>query len=164
MLKKYISTEWTILDIGAQDGFFAKKYEIYNIISIDKEDFDVSYDNFSEKYKVDAVTMWQVLEHLENPYHCIREIYKLLPEKGVFIFSTLNTFSIKNKLNFLLKGEMPRYNEKNDHRNIFTFQTLIRFFSGFDVLSWGTCGREYRKIPTWGLFNGETLYLVMKKI
>ena len=67
----------------------------------------------------DAVTAWEVLEHLENPYHAVREIYRVTKPGGIFIFSVPNIFHIVSRLMFLKRGLFPRWHEASSHLSLF---------------------------------------------
>lgn len=80
----------------------------------------------------DAVTAWEVLEHLENPHHALREIYRVLKPRGLLIFSVPNVFHIVSRLIFLKRGLFPRWNETNPHISIFPHgifeKTFLKYF------------------------------------
>lgn len=142
IMKKWIPPHTTVLDVG-NHGKTVKTDE-YQIITSDKDsgdypiDLNKPYELFEATYgsepQFGAITAWQVIEHLENPYEALRTVKKLLRPDGIFIFSIPNTFLLKNRLLFLLKGEMTRYNDGNDHKVIFTHTTLRHFLADWKVL------------------------------
>lgn len=80
----------------------------------------------------DTVCSFEVFEHLENPRHMVREIFRVTKPNGVVIISVPNILSIFNRLTFLKNGEMYRYNKNNDHwsmfpKNIFE-KTFLPYF------------------------------------
>lgn len=130
------------LDLGCSDGFFldqlkAKGYQNLfgaeaNLYGEDKANIkvaDFSYDKlFWEDNSFDAVTAWEVFEHLENPYFAIREVRRVLKPGGIFMLSMPNPFHWLSRTLFFLRGDLPRWNGKNDHIAIFTNKLFKRAF------------------------------------
>ncbi len=52
----------------------------------------------------DVITCADVIEHLENPRHLLRESYRALKAKGKLIISTPNNLSLRGRLSFLFRG------------------------------------------------------------
>jgi hypothetical protein len=73
-LKKHISTQETILDLGVPNPFSTIMIENeYNVINTIGEDIDVDQTALKiEEY--DVVTAFEIFEHLLNPYTVLREI------------------------------------------------------------------------------------------
>jgi len=55
--------------------------------------------------KFDFVFSLEVIEHIENPRHFMREIYRILKPGGHGFVSTPNNLNLFSRLNFLIKGE-----------------------------------------------------------
>lgn len=73
-LKKYISTEETILDLGVDNPFSGiLRNEGYSVNNTKGEDLD---DDFSSVQKTTAtvVTAFEIFEHLVAPYNVLKEI------------------------------------------------------------------------------------------
>jgi 2-polyprenyl-3-methyl-5-hydroxy-6-metoxy-1,4-benzoquinol methylase len=67
----------------------------------------------------DAVVCKQVVEHLENPSHLIRESYRVLRSKGSVMISTPNIASLAGRFQFLKSGLLAYFeNYWRDHRSI----------------------------------------------
>jgi SAM-dependent methyltransferase len=136
-----------IVDVGCGSGAFLS--QLYasgymNVSGIEPVQYPAprqfqiqSADICSERFprqdaSCDAITAWEVMEHLENPYFAMREIHRVLKPGGVFIFSMPNAFHWSNKIYFLFTGNFLRWNRKNDHRTIFTHDVLkkayVRYF------------------------------------
>jgi 2-polyprenyl-3-methyl-5-hydroxy-6-metoxy-1,4-benzoquinol methylase len=67
------------------------------------------FNNYDEYF--DIVTMWDVLEHLEEPIEGLRKIRKILRPKGIFVFSTpnMNAWDRKVFQKFWIGYELPRH-------------------------------------------------------
>lgn len=148
VFEKYVSKESVhILDIGCGNGEFLfqlQKRGYRNIFGIEAnnygvKEFDIQLCNVSyEKLpyadgSFDVVTAWEVFEHLENPYFCIREIYRILKPGGLFLLSMPNLFHLESRLMFFKKGEFRRWNESNDHKTVFSHalfkKAFLRYFT-----------------------------------
>lgn len=53
----------------------------------------------------DFVFSLEVIEHIENPRHFMREVYRILKPGGYGFITTPNSLNFFSKLNFFLKGE-----------------------------------------------------------
>lgn len=58
---------------------------------------------------VDCVFAVEVLEHIENPRHFMREIYRILKPGGTLTMSTPSCDSLTSKISFLLRGYFPPF-------------------------------------------------------
>ena len=109
-----------ILDIGSGDGSFLKiagevvpaEYSAcdytdeiidHSDIAVDVVDLNSQSLPYPENY-FDAVSMTEVIEHLENPRKIVREIFSVLIPGGTVVISTPNILNIKSRLRFLLYG------------------------------------------------------------
>ncbi|MEK7590450.1 MAG: class I SAM-dependent methyltransferase [Patescibacteria group bacterium] len=132
------SSDAVVLDVGTGRGFFLSelfKGGYKNLYACDIDNYlseevkpilknfqaiDLNFeklpwpDNF-----FDAITAWEVLEHLENPHNAIREINRVLKPGALFMFSVPNIFHIVSRLIFLKRGVFPRWNMTNNHISVF---------------------------------------------
>ena len=107
----------TVLDAGAgsgelsallKDKFTVTSCDIFPEafraagITCDKADL-----NRPLPYKTpfDNIACMEVIEHLENPHHLIREFSRLLKKGGMLIISTPNIANVFSRIKFLLTGE-----------------------------------------------------------
>ena len=114
-----------ILDVGCGDGNFSvqlkeacKAKEVYGIEISEKGAemarkngakcyLDVDEENFPfEDNYFDAVTAFEIIEHLFDPDHFLEEVYRVLKSNGIFVLSTPNLASIHNRI-ALLFGYQP---------------------------------------------------------
>lgn len=173
-----------ILDLGLGSGGFIQRISpsgYKNIYGVDLDDYlkpenkglfkefktaDLSWqplpwpDNF-----FDVVTAWCILPHLENPFHCIREVRRILNQGGLFIFTTPYLAS-KPSLDYFIKHkDFGSYRASNNHLVLFpegvVKKSVLKYF---DLL-----GIEYHfrtKIFQRG-FKGKLrhiIYEISKKI
>jgi 2-polyprenyl-3-methyl-5-hydroxy-6-metoxy-1,4-benzoquinol methylase len=54
-----------------------------------------------------------VIEHLENPRHMLRELFRMLSPGGAAVVTTPNPSSIRSLLNFVLRGHHAAFDEAN---------------------------------------------------
>ncbi len=117
------------------------------------------------------MTAWEVMEHLENPHHTIREIERILKPKGLFILSMPNVLHLFSRLIFLKNGELPRWSRENNHIAVYTPALFQKAFRNFDVVEHGYYKGEfpYRilnrlKLPENKWFGHTTWWVLKKKI
>lgn len=152
-LQKYCANKnAAVLDAGCASGAFLKQLSetgYQNIYGLDldnyiaanvklkdfqKADFNTDVIPYPDNY-FDITTAWCVLAHLENPYHFIREVYRILKRDGVFVFTLPYIGSNSEKLNFYRKGEFIAYKPHNDHITIWTPSLLKKTTSKhFDLI------------------------------
>lgn len=114
------------LDLGCKDGELTERIEkitgAQEVIGIDRDEkalksarnrgitvhnLDVSKERIPlADESVDLVTANELIEHLYNPDHMLREVFRVLKEDGYFLLSTPNLGSWVNRLIFLL-GYQP---------------------------------------------------------
>lgn len=101
----------------------------------------------------DFVVLQEVIEHLENPAHVVREFNRVLKPGGRWILTTPNSSCMRSRLHFLLSGFVKgrrrpaNYNiPPGDYSNLF-----IPFLPTLHYLLWSygfrvaTTGRSTRK-------------------
>jgi len=75
-------------------------------------------EQFSSKFgssQFDAITCLEVLEHVENPRHVLRESRKLLKDGGKFILSTPNASGLYSRLKFFFTGRFTMFDDRDYH-------------------------------------------------
>jgi len=142
----------TLLDIGCSNGSFAYSAQRLNWdvsgieleqgsraiaqkhgLSIHTKPLDklsLPSDHF------DAVTMWQVIEHLSNPKATVQEVARILKPGGIFAVSTPNIKSI----GWLLLKERWHCIEPEVHLNLFSPRGLEKLIND--------CGLKTKHLET----------------
>ena len=140
-----------ILDLGTGSGTFARQLseiDCRNVSGVDIDDYrkegakslyrefktaDLGWDKLPwPDNTFDIVTAWCVSPHLENPFHCAREVARILKKGGVFIFSVPHITS-KPAMDYFVKNKnFGHYNGENNHISIFTppiiQKTILKYF------------------------------------
>lgn len=107
-----------VLDAAAGQGYFSKKLSElgYDVYPIDKDPINFKVDelncirsdlNDSLPYDdafFDIVLSVETIEHLENTYLFINEIYRVLKPGGLLIITTPNVTNIFSRIKFLING------------------------------------------------------------
>jgi len=109
-----------ILDVGAGRGILTKKiidmgFEVqacdlnparFTLKNLTCKKVDLlkklPYDN--EYFNI--ILCVEVIEHLQNPWHVISELSRILKKNGKLIISTPNILSLQSRINFLVFGEL----------------------------------------------------------
>lgn len=117
LIKKYLPASWRgkILDVGCALGFFMERaLEFgYDPYGIDVSKYAVSYASKKFPKKVfcgdlkkakfqsnffDGVTLFQTIEHLDNPLETVKEAGRILKRRGYLVIATPNHNCIVQKV------------------------------------------------------------------
>jgi len=109
-----------------------RKNLTFNLVDFNCETFPYQDNYFS------GIAAWGFGEHLENPFHFIREAHRVLKPGGMLLFSLPNIFHITSRLFFLKDGMFPRWHYDNNHIAMFPHgvfeKTILRYFDVVEVV------------------------------
>ena len=122
----------SVLDLGAGTGAWANRLAVagYQVTALERPNAGYAgsaslvegdlNEDFAELFgakRFDLVTCIEVIEHVENPRHLLRNARRLLARGGMLVITTPNIESTAGRLRFLWTGELrhfgrdPRFNE-----------------------------------------------------
>jgi 2-polyprenyl-3-methyl-5-hydroxy-6-metoxy-1,4-benzoquinol methylase len=152
VIEKYVRGR-RLLDIGCAAGFFLElaSERGWQAEGVDVSEYATEYGknlglkiftgtlieaSFPDQY-FDAVTMWDCLMHMPDPYGTMVEINRILKRGGILAFDALNIDS----LNCKLFGERWSALQKLEHIYYFSVQTINKLLkkSGFKILEIQLC-------------------------
>jgi len=90
-------------------------------------DFNMEKIPYSDEH-FDGITAWGMMEHLENPYHFLREAHRVLKNDHYFLVAVPSIFHWWSRLIFLKAGIFPRWNNRNNHISIFPHGVFEKIF------------------------------------
>lgn len=189
---KYLPKDGNILECGPVFGTFTKFLQDNNYRHIHVLDFvdvleharrnqiessheiDFNTDRMPhDDTFFDAVAAWGIAEHMENPYHFMREVHRVLKDGGIFIMSVPSIFHIENRLLFLKTGMFPRWNRRNNHVSVFprgVFEKIfLRYFDLVETayikpsFRLNRFNRFSRYFPENQWFGNYVVYVLKKK-
>lgn len=136
IIMRYIKTG-KLLDVGCATGEFLEVadelgwdvsgIEISNFsssVARERTGLDIqtgTLAQFTEKNKFNVVTMWDVLEHVIDPFEELKKIYNLLEKKGLVVICTPNVSSIRA---IREKSNWHGYRVSQEHIYFFEPKTL----------------------------------------
>jgi 2-polyprenyl-3-methyl-5-hydroxy-6-metoxy-1,4-benzoquinol methylase len=130
-----------VLDAPAGEGAFSKKLVDlgFEVIASDIDPTNFKYKNLRcqkvdlnkdlpyETSSFDFVVCIEGIEHLENPWHTIREFSRILKNEGKLIITTPNVLHLLSRFVYYAKGELLYFSEidfKTGHINPISFTEL----------------------------------------
>ena len=194
ILNDYGISNKNCLDIGPGSGRwinFLKKQKSKNIYAVDISDkvIDINKTNCDKIFKldfekkkiplqnnsIDLIICLEVLEHLRQPDHFLKEIMRLLKKDSIAVFSIPNILSFSSRVRVVL-GLLPtaivsdpthiKFYRKKDIIKIFSvFNIELRFYSSCFSLNIFNPKSKF-KIPTISFFStlDDSLIFTIKKL
>jgi 2-polyprenyl-3-methyl-5-hydroxy-6-metoxy-1,4-benzoquinol methylase len=140
---RHIKTPTNVLDLGAGTGAWAAKLVAlgHNVTCVDQcpadfalESARCEYADLNEDFssivkdRYSAITSIEVIEHLENPRHFLRECKNLMRDNAILLLTTPNIENVAGRIRFMFKGNFRMFDrdEKlNDPTHISPIQTYM---------------------------------------
>lgn len=160
IIKKFIKKDSYMLDIGCGCGTvekFLQCLQFKKCVGIDVsgvgiqkakatikdkriEFLNLEFEALNEETKYDIITIFEVIEHIENYYNLLEKISKLLKEDGYLILSTPNRMRLENRIRNLFRKKLVLVD--STHIKEFTFKELKFVLEkyGFKILYYTTQG------------------------
>lgn len=127
LFEKYVPKHSNVLDLGSGAGAWAKRLHdaSYKVTACDAEvptdlrfpfrygkaDLNANFSDHFPKGEYDAISFIEVIEHLENPRHCFRQIAALLKDGGLVLVSTPNASGLYSRVRFFFTGQMAMFTD-----------------------------------------------------
>lgn len=193
-IKNNFSPDAGILDVGCASGALLRQLSqagFNNTMGVDIDNY-LYFPELASKLKIadlnkekfplddesaDIITALQTMEHLENPFHFIRECERVLKKGGHLILSVPNGHTIWDKIRFFVKGNLINYNLGNNHiifltRDVFAKTILKNFeiketFYDHGWIPWvrprRITARLKSVLPPWKFWSLNVGYILVKK-
>lgn len=159
-------------DVHALDFTDAMLFADKAKISFHTMDFNTERMPYQDGF-FDGVTAWGIAEHLENPYHFMREAHRVLKDGAPFLVAVPSIFHWMSRLLFLKTGMFPRWNRRNNHIAVFprgVFEKIVlRYFDQTEIRYtkpsfWlNQPNRLSRYLPENEWFGNYVVYVLKKK-
>lgn len=126
IFSKYVPHGSSVLDVGAGAGAFSQRLTDlnYKVTALDSDPdkwipadipfFKLDIDAgiaASVRETFDAVCCLEVIEHVENPWNLLREIYSVVKPGGYLLLSTPNITSFLSRGIFFLTGRFHQFDD-----------------------------------------------------
>jgi SAM-dependent methyltransferase len=159
LISHYLPPNSELLDVGANFGHFLKSVEgSYTGFGLELSEYAAKWamQNFGIRVEVGsvddllsifpnkfpAVTCWDVLEHLVDPYLALNSIASVLEDNGLLFISTPNSGSLTSRC----LGAHWYYIDLEQHTILYSKENLQRILKdcGFELLEYRTLGHYYK--------------------
>jgi 2-polyprenyl-3-methyl-5-hydroxy-6-metoxy-1,4-benzoquinol methylase len=140
---RHVRAGASVLDLGAGTGAWAARLQSagFTVTAVERDSASIRVEQLScigadlnQDFAplvcgtFDAVTAVEVIEHLDNPRHFLRECRKLLAADGRLFITTPNIECVPSRLRFLLDGSLRMFGadpRNNDLTHISPIHTLM---------------------------------------
>lgn len=185
-IREHFNYDANILDIGCGGGDTLKMLkdgDYQNISGFDIDNY-VKYGDLKNYVKTgdlnfskmpfpdksfNLITAFQVMEHLENPFHFERECSRLLKPGGVLILSIPSGQSLWSRISYFVRNNVTGYDLINNHITFLLADVFKKIFLkdfAIDRLLYDRGFIPYLpglKLPPHKLFSKRVCYFLKKK-
>lgn len=169
-IRKY-KTSGNLLDIGCGYGYFLKAASKYfDVAGLELSPHAVEFIKKNQKIPIinkdflqaefdeqslDVVTLWDVIEHLYDPYSNLMKINKILKKGGIMALRTGDVSSLNAKI----AGKHWFFYHLIDHVYFFSKDTIIEMLdkAGFEVLDIYYEEAFFKDLQKWTIGMGKSL-------
>lgn len=160
---KRFGTSARVLEIGSSDGKMIRHLlagGLQNIIGVDVDVYvpedlrthlkiaDLNKDPIpAEDQSQDVVLAFEIFEHLENPWHVVRELARVLKPGGRLYLSMPWGHSVWDKWRFVMHGNLVGYHLRNNHITFLTRDVFAKAFAGRFTKEYRFFDRGYLPVP-----------------
>ncbi len=170
-IKNFLPLGSSLLELASGSGALAKRlystgykvtasdyvhdnFRLHNTIPFVKQDLN---EDFSKTFNTmfDCIVAIEIIEHLENPRHFLRECKKLLKPNGFIIFSTPNIDNPVSKSLYLRHGYFQWFSNVNyevdGHITPITQWMLTKIIDecNFSVINKSSFGNPFNYLSSW---------------
>jgi SAM-dependent methyltransferase len=138
LVTRHTRAKGLVLDLGAGAGLFSKRLAAngFSVVSADllpercqvpcrQVDLNADFTGaFTEKF--DAICLFEVLEHVQNPRQALRLSRTLLKDDGMLFFSTPNASGLYSRVKFFFTGELAMFSD-NQYESIGHITPITRW-------------------------------------
>jgi 2-polyprenyl-3-methyl-5-hydroxy-6-metoxy-1,4-benzoquinol methylase len=123
-----------VLDLGGGTGAWSARLQregFRDIVVLDcnrarfaapgrfiEADLNLAFSECLRGVRFPLITALEVIEHLENPSHFLRECSSLLAAGGLLMLTTPNLESMPGRLKFFLTGRLRHFDQNGDKTHI----------------------------------------------
>lgn len=103
-----------MLDMGFRvhaTDYVGSSFKLHGQVPFREADLNLDFSSDYQGEEFDAVIASEIIEHLENPRHFLRQIHALLRPGGRVLLSTPNTTSTASKMRFLTEGRFQWFGD-----------------------------------------------------
>lgn len=167
-LNRHVRPPAPVADLGCGPGAFSRRlvdggYEVTALdnvpeaVVVDHPGVDVRLADLNQDFadgfegRFSAVCAIELIEHLENPRHLLRQIHRMLVDDGILLLSTPNVDCSVSKAMFLFQGRFLWFDDEFAYRTVghISPQTVYELGhalaeAGFETVEHTTFGKATR--------------------
>jgi 2-polyprenyl-3-methyl-5-hydroxy-6-metoxy-1,4-benzoquinol methylase len=147
----------SLLDYGCGLGFFMDTAYDFNlsVSGVEFNEYAINYIRQRYTYKIttnkefikssdtyDVITLFDVIEHLMDPFDFLSNIGRILNENGLLVMSTMDSNSVVSRL---IGGKLEDFRRVKEHLYFFSRDNMASIMAknGFEVLEVSSIGHSF---------------------